>query len=126
VAVLICAVVIDPYGWHWWVSYHVGIVLWWKLAIGALNLLLLLLVGYGAARRRWRLAARLSAAECVFAIVAGLFIAHADLIRDAVTVAWLPAPKVILAAYMATLVLRLVLARMLHHAANHGAVSGAT
>lgn len=122
VAVLICTVLIDPYGWHWWESYDLSWWVWWKAMIAVLDLLLLALVGVSAATHRWRLAARLSAAECAFAIVAGLFIAHADLIRNAVLVEWLPALRVLLALYVATLVLRLVLARMLYRAANREAL----
>jgi hypothetical protein len=118
VIVLLCAALVDPYGWYWWGSYDVAWWVWWKLAIGALDILLLALVGHAAATRRWRRAARLSAAECAFAVAAGLFIAHADLIRNAVWIVWLPALRVLLAAYVATLVLRLVLARMLYRAAN--------
>ncbi|HEX2077196.1 MAG TPA: hypothetical protein VHG08_05790 [Longimicrobium sp.] len=120
VVVLICAVLMDPYGWYWYGSYDVAWWVWWKPAIGVLDLVLLALVGHAAATRRWRRAAWLSAAECAFAIVAGLFIAHADLVRNARWIAWLPGLRVLLAAYVATLVLRLVLALMLYRAANPG------
>lgn len=126
VAVLICTVLIDPYGWHWWASYDVGIQVWWKPAIGIVDILLLAFVGNAAATQRWRRAARLSAAECVFAIIAGLLIAHRDLIRNAAQIAWFPGLRVLLAMYVATLGLRVVLAWMLNRAANRAATeSGA-
>jgi hypothetical protein len=125
VALLFCTVLVDPYGWHWWESYDVGIGVWWKPAIGVLDLLLLAFVAKAVTRRRWRRAARLSAAECAFAIVAGLFIAHGDLIRNAADIAWLPGLRVLLAAYVATLGLRVVLAWMLYRAARQATAGSA-
>lgn len=123
VAVLFCTVLIDPYGWQWWESYDVAVGVWWKPAIGVVDLLLLAFVAKAVTRQRWRRAARLSAAECAFAIVAGLFIAHRDLIRNAADITWLPGLRWLVAAYVATLGLRVVLAWMLNRAA-HQATAG--
>lgn len=116
VALLLGAAIFDPYGWHLWVTYHTSTLAWWKLAISALDILLLTLLGSLILRGRWRHALRLSMLEYVFAATAGLFLARQDLIRNAIQVDWLAAIRVLLAIYIGSLALRLVVILLLARA----------
>lgn len=121
VFILLGATLADPYGWLWWVTYHTGLRAWWKVAISALDVLLLMLIGFNVDGGRWARALWLGKVELGFAVTAGLFIAHLDLIRNAIQIAWLPAPRVLLGLYVATLVLRLALVILLRRAVDRAA-----
>jgi hypothetical protein len=121
VVVLVVTTIIDPYGWYWMVSYDVGLVVWWKPAILGIDVLLLTLLGISIYMSRWRLAVRIGVLECGFAASAGLFIAHMDLIRNAIRSSWIPALPLLLGLYIATLVLRFALVYRLYRAVNRAA-----
>jgi hypothetical protein len=121
VLILLAATLVDPYGWLWWVTYHTGVQHGLKFAISALDVLLLALLAFYVDAGRWDRALWLSTVELGFAATAGLFIAHLDLIRNAIQIAWLPALRVLLGLYFALLGLRLVLIVLLRRAVNRTA-----
>lgn len=116
--ILLAATLVDPYGWAWYPVYDFGIHTWWKFAISGLDVLLLTLLAFYVSAGRWGRALWLSRAELGFAATAGLFIAHLDLIRNAMEIAWLPGLRVLLGLYVATLALRLALVLLLRRAVN--------
>jgi hypothetical protein len=118
VFILLGATLVDPYGWMWWVTYHTGVQSGWKVAISALEVLLLVRLGFYVDAGRWGQALWLGKVELGFAATAGLFIAHLDLIRNAIEIGWFPGPRVLLGLYVATLALRLALVFLLRRAVN--------